>query len=66
MTTEKDKMLASELYDPLDPQLVTERMKARDLCQRLNVSGEDEKELRARLLDELFGRSTDAWIQPPF
>ncbi len=66
MTTEKDKMLASELYDPLDPQLVAERMKARDICLRLNVSGEDEKELRARLLNELFGRSTDAWIQPPF
>ena len=32
MTTERRKMLAGELYDPLDPELVAARGRARDLC----------------------------------
>ena len=36
--TEKDKMLAGELYDPLDPELVQARDRARDLCQDLNAT----------------------------
>lgn len=66
MKTEKDKMLAGELYDPLDPQLAAERVTARHLCLALNASREDEPEERKRLLAELFGAETDAWIQPPF
>ena len=33
MRAEKEKMLAGELYDPLDPELVRARERARDLCQ---------------------------------
>ena len=40
MKTEKEKMLAGELYDPLDPQLCAERERARDLCQDLNATRE--------------------------
>jgi maltose O-acetyltransferase len=36
--SERQKMLAGELYDPLDPELVTARNLARDLCQALNAS----------------------------
>jgi maltose O-acetyltransferase len=64
--TEKEKMLAGELYDPLDSQLSAERQRARDLLKRLNDSREDEQEERAKILEELFGRKTDAYIQPPF
>lgn len=66
MKTEKEKMLASELYDALDPQLSRERDRCRDLCLLLNATREDQKEERQRLLAELFGKETDAWIQPPF
>lgn len=66
MKTEKQKMLAGELYDPLDEQLSLERQRCRDLCQQLNATREDEKAERQRLLAELFGQETDAWIQPPF
>ena len=66
MKTEKDKMLAGELYDPLDPELEAGRRKARELCRRLNASGEDEKAERRALLDDLFGAATDVWLQPPF
>ena len=40
MRTEQDKMLAGELYDPLDPTLVRARDRARDLCQNLNATRE--------------------------
>jgi len=66
MKTEKEKMLAGELYDPLDPILCQERDRCRDLCQLLNATRENEVEERKRLLTELFGADTGAWIQPPF
>jgi maltose O-acetyltransferase len=66
MRTEKDKMLSGELYDPLDPQLVRERQRCRDLCKLLNDSREDQRDERRRILAELFGYETDVWIQPPF
>lgn len=65
MKSEKGKMLAGELYDPLDPELEAGRRKARELCRRLNVM-EDDKAARRALLDELFGAATDVWLQPPF
>src|ERR1044071_5518832 len=60
MKTEKDKMLAGELYDPLDARLSQERQRARDLCKLLNDSREDQQEERRRILCELFGKATDA------
>ena len=38
MQTEREKMLAGELYDPLDPELVRARERATDLCQDLNAT----------------------------
>ncbi|MES2832058.1 MAG: sugar O-acetyltransferase [Pseudomonadota bacterium] len=66
MSTEKEKMLAGELYNPLDPQLCRERERCRDLCLLLNATRENQNEERQRLLAELFGKKTDVWIQPPF
>ena len=37
MASERQKMLTGELYDPLDPDLVAARARARDLCQDLCV-----------------------------
>lgn len=64
--TEKQKMLAGHLYDALDPVLCAERLKARELCLRLNQAPESDSELRRRLLDELLGYESDVWLQPPF
>ena len=67
MPSEREKMLAGELYDPLDPELVAARVKARDLCQALNATRESEEDLRRRLLIELFGSGGGkVWMQPPF
>ena len=66
MKTEKEKMLAGELYDPIDPVLCEERKRARDLCQELNASREEQTEERARIAGELFAQESDVWIQPGF
>ena len=67
MPTEREKMLAGELYDPMDPALVAGRERARDLCQALNATREGEQEERRRILRELFGAGGDTvWMQPPF
>jgi maltose O-acetyltransferase len=65
--TERQRMLAGELYDPLDPELTAARAKARDLCQALNGTREGEQEARRAILQGLFGRGGDTvWMQPPF
>jgi maltose O-acetyltransferase len=65
--TERDKMLAGELYDPLDPELVRARDRARDLCQDLNATREADREARRRILTGLFGKGGESvWMQPPF
>jgi maltose O-acetyltransferase len=67
MRSERDKMLAGELYDRLDAELVAARDRARDLCQVLNATREEQKDERRRVLRELFGAGGESvWMQPPF
>jgi maltose O-acetyltransferase len=67
MRTERQKMVAGDLYDPMDPELVAARDQARDLCQALNATREREREERRRILRELVASGGDSvWMQPPF
>jgi maltose O-acetyltransferase len=67
MPTEREKMLAGELYDPLDAELVAARQRARDLCQDLNATREAQQDERRRILRALLGSGGDSvWMQPPF
>ena len=67
MKTEHQKMLAGELYDPTDADLVAARAHARDLRQALNATREAEERERRKILNELFGAGGDTvWMQPPF
>ncbi len=67
LPTEREKMLAGELYDPLDPELVASRRRARDLCRELNSTAESDQERRASIQRELFGAGGDTVrLQPPF
>lgn len=67
MPTEREKMLAGELYDPLDPELVAGRTRARDLLWNLNATRESDAVLRRKLLEELLGTcGPGVWLQPPF
>jgi maltose O-acetyltransferase len=65
--TEKQKMLAGELYSALDSELSTERGRARDLLKKLNDSQESDQELRADIISQLFASvGKGIWIEPPF
>lgn len=67
MRTEREKMLAGDLYDPMDPDLVADRARARDLCQELSATREAQQERRREILRALFGAGGDTvWMQPPF
>jgi maltose O-acetyltransferase len=67
MKSERQKMLAGEMYDPLDPELVAARERARDLCQDLNATREAQQDDRRRILRELFRAGGETvWMQPPF
>jgi maltose O-acetyltransferase len=67
MDGEKAKMLRGELYSPLDPELVAERHRARQLFKSLNDSSVDRVAARRQLIKELIPRSgRDVWIEPPF
>jgi maltose O-acetyltransferase len=60
-------MLAGELYDPGDPELVAAHGRARDLCRALNATRADEGEERRRIARVLFGAGGESVrITPPF
>ncbi|TYL38636.1 acetyltransferase [Natronococcus pandeyae] len=67
MGSEKEKMLRGELYDASDPELVTERRRARELTRQYNRTPADDHERRRRLLNELFGSVGDqCQVESPF
>ncbi len=65
--TEKEKMIAGDLYAPSDLQLVEDRRQARIVFGKYNTTHPDEVEQRKELLQELFGqKSENLYIEPPF
>jgi maltose O-acetyltransferase len=59
--TAREQMLAGELYDALDPELVAARENARALVARYNASGD-----RVALTQLFGGLADDAIVEPPF
>ncbi|RZK63133.1 MAG: sugar O-acetyltransferase [Hymenobacter sp.] len=67
MPTEKEKMLAGELYNAQDPQLLAERLRAQALVQALNAAPADQPAERARLLRTLLPHAgPEPGVTPPF
>lgn len=65
--SEKEKMLAGELYDPLDKELVKDRLLARSLTKELNDTSEDQPQKRMEILAKLLPKAAgDLSLQPPF
>jgi maltose O-acetyltransferase len=65
--TEREKMLAGDLYRASDPELRAMRTRARQLTRAYNDSPPDADAQRRELLEALLGRAgTDIEIEPPF
>lgn len=65
MKTEKEKMLAGELYKATDLELTKERENARRLTRLFNETLETELSERTTLLQELFGSTgQEIYVEP--
>lgn len=64
--TEKEKMLAGEMYNASDSELAQIRKKAHNLCADYNRTYEGEDEKRAEILRRLIGECADnIYLQGP-
>ncbi len=68
MATEKQKMLAGELYLATDPELIADRQRARALTRRFNHLPEEDRPAQQAILRELFSAIAggDFAVEPPF
>lgn len=67
MKTEKEKMIAGEMYDPMDKQLAEDRLRTRLLLKKLNDTAEDNLQQKNNIQQELLpNASQDLWLQTPF
>lgn len=67
MTSERERMLNGDRYDPYDPELVAERERARELTRRYNDTAATDDRERRELLEELLGSlGEECHVEPPF
>lgn len=65
--TEKQKMLAGELYLASDAELTTQRNRAIRILRTYNATTEEEQDMRSQVLNELFAKvGPKVEIMPPF
>ncbi len=65
--TEREKMLAGQLYDCGDAELLTQWHKAKDLVRDYNSTDSANAREKERILDELLGgKGENLWITAPF
>ena len=65
--TEKEKMLAGLMYDPGDPQLFAERIRARQIMRRFNITECGNVDAVKPILAELCPNAGPGfWVEPPF
>ena len=65
--TEREKMLAGQLYDCGDTELLTQWHKAKDLVRDYNQTDSADAQEKGRILSELLGgRGKNLWITAPF
>ena len=65
--TEREKMLAGELYDCGDEELLTQWHRAKDLVREYNQTKSSDLEEKERILCELLGgKGKNLWITAPF
>lgn len=65
--SERDKMIAGEVYQPFCKELEQDRFRAKELCRKYNLLGADQPEEKQKILSELLGNSGEnSIIEPNF
>ena len=65
--TEKERMEAGLIYDPMDPEILGDQMQRMELLYEYNATRPSEGEKRTALLKKMLGRvGQGCWIEPPF
>ena len=64
--TEKEKMLAGDLYNAFVPELIAERLACKELVYDFNNTRPSEGKKRDEIVRKLFGEfGTNSYIEPP-
>ncbi|MBO1307170.1 sugar O-acetyltransferase [Enterococcus sp. 669A] len=67
MKTQKERMLAEELYSPDDAELREDCRRSRQLMRLFNQTTEEQHDYRQVLLKQLFAKTGEKiYIEPPF
>ncbi|MGL4336231.1 MAG: maltose acetyltransferase domain-containing protein [Turicibacter sp.] len=67
MRTEKEKMIAGELYLAMDEELVRDRLKARHLMRQFNDAQVEDFDGRTSIIKQLFGKTGEnIYLEPSF
>lgn len=65
--TEREKMNAGRIYDPMDGEIMAEQAGCLSLLYEYNRTRPDETEKRRALLEQMLGAvGKECWIEPPF
>lgn len=57
MRTEREKMIAGEMYNPLDEQLMNEREIGKRFCREYNSTDDTNYELRKNMIKKFLGKT---------
>ena len=67
LKTEKEKMLAGEMYNPSDPELLSLRENCRKNIEEFNKSSITDLDGRKKAMTKLFGKDyPNLYVEPPF
>ena len=64
--TMRERIMQGKLFTDECEGLPEERLEAKRRMKRFNDSEPGDVEKRKELLNDIFGRETDVWIEPPF
>lgn len=64
--SEKLKMLNGEMYNPLDDELIKERVKCKLLCQKYNSIKYNDIKKRIKILKQIIKTKENFFIEQPF
>jgi galactoside O-acetyltransferase len=66
MMTMRERIASGKLFTDYCEGLPQDRSNAKRRMMAFNATGPDDLEERIRLMNEIFGKETKAWIEPPF